>query len=112
MVKWYVKHLEETSIADGEKRELKWSVNKHALVKYILIRRADGKSWGASKVTVAIDQEYITDEEAPASLFGTDLENPFPIEHEVKEGYEVKVYLLNKEGETIDVYVDIIYELI
>jgi len=110
MGKLKIKHIDIPSLADGSTYENEWTADEDYTIKYILIRRADGQPFTATTVTFFIDQQAITDDKAPAAIFGTDILNALPINESLLKDHKFKYSVKNQEGTTITVYIDLILE--
>jgi len=102
---------EQTNIPNGQGFTLEWTPDKDVNVKYLLLRKADGNPWTATKVSVKVYDKAITHPDAPAGIFGRDILNALPVNWTIKASQKLEVNGTNAEGTSITVYMTAVCEV-
>jgi len=110
MGKRLIKHLEITDLANGKTDSATWTPDQDYVIKYIIVRRADGKPWGPTTCTIFIEDQPLTKDKAPCAILGTDITNAIEWNEPIKKAQQFRLSITNAEGETITVYIDLILE--
>ena len=108
MAVYKIIHYEETFAAGELKDVVKEKAEETYHIKHILFRRKDGKPLTGSTVTIEIDAVAKVKEVATAAIFGSDKLNALELDWDWPKAKELKIGFRNLEGETIDLYVDIV----
>ena len=98
--------ISASSTAEGRSD---WEADGDYTIKYILMIDQDGYSLEKFRVTVSIDTDYITKDEVPASVFGSEKLTAWPIDRPIKQAQK---FIVNyKNNDTIAHNVDVVLVL-
>lgn len=110
MAKLKIKHIDHDAVADAGKFEKEWTADEAYTVKHILVKRKDGKAWTDSEITVRIEGDPITLDHALCDTFGGDVLDALTIDEPLRKAQKYEHQGTNREGEQIDLAVELILE--
>ena len=98
------------SASAGETGQKTWEADDNYTIKYILMIDQDGYSLEKFRVTVSIDNDYITEDEVSASVFGSERLTAWPIDKPIKQAQKFIVSYENNDSTTHNVDVVLVLE--
>jgi hypothetical protein len=111
MTKLKIKYFEHPSVANGATVSNEWTADRDYILRGILICRKDGAAFTASDVTIRINKDPLTLDKALCSTFGSDHLNYWPLEEDLKKDWPIDYSIVNREGATVDITVQLILEV-
>jgi len=110
-VPWaYVKKA-TSSISDGSSEIVTDTLEAAKHLYAIKVMTDAGGAANASVAEIKIDNDLITDPDAPCALMAPAIEQPFLIERDLTKGQKVRVKITNHEGAAEIFWVVLIYKV-
>jgi len=105
----YVKKA-TASLADGSSETVTDTLEEDKHLYAIKVMTDAGGAANASVAEIKIDNDVLTDPDAPCALLAPAIEQPFLIERDLVRGQKVKVKITNHEGAADIFWVVLIYK--
>lgn len=87
-----------------------WDVDDNYQLKHILFIDQDGYDLTKFRVTVSIDRDYLTEDEVPASIFGSDYWTAWPLDRSISKAQTLSIAYKNNDSITHTVDVVLVLE--
>jgi len=109
-VAWEYVKLATSSINDGQTETVTDTLEEDKHLYAIKVMTDAGGAANASVAEIKIDNEVLTNPDAPCALMAPAIEQPFLIERDLITGQKVRVKITNHEGVADIFWVVLIYK--